>query len=262
MIATHKGLKLKALSPIFWAPRQLEMSLRLLPNSGHPSLHLRRNCRLFYDLRPTNQQPPPPMEVEIKLRLPDSSSHHKLSHLLSSHHIKTHNQHNFFFDGPNAELSSNHAALRIRLYDEDSHCVLSLKAKPIISDGISRIEEEEEALEPSIGRACVEEPNRMLLMEESKILERVKEEYGVDGFVCLGGFKNERRVYEWKGLKLELDETIFEFGRNYEMECESEDAERDRDLLEGFMKENGIRYSYSQSSKFAIFRSGKLPPFS
>ncbi|XP_038900512.1 triphosphate tunnel metalloenzyme 3-like [Benincasa hispida] len=245
------------------------MSLQWIPNSGH-SFHLRRNRSPFLlfpslSLRPTklfsNPNQPPPVEVEIKLRLPDSSSHHKLSHLLSSHHIKTHNQHNIFFDGANAELSSNLAVLRIRFYDDDSHCVLSLKAKPTISDGISRIEEEEETLEPSIGRACVEEPNRMLVMESSKIVERVREEYGIDGFVCLGGFRNVRRVYEWRGLKLELDETIFDFGRNYEMECESEEPERDRDLLEGFLKENGIRYSYSQTSKFAIFRSTKLPPF-
>lgn len=100
----------------------------------------------------------------------------------------------------------------------------------------------------------------MLLMEWSKIVEKVKDKYDINGFVCLGGFRNVRRVYEWKGLKLELDETIFDFGRNYELECESEEPEGDRDLLEGFLKENWIRYSYSHISKFAIFRSGKLPP--
>ncbi|KAG6581952.1 Triphosphate tunnel metalloenzyme 3, partial [Cucurbita argyrosperma subsp. sororia] len=262
------------------------MSLRLIPNSGH-SFHLRRPTFLRFNnhrlivFSPPKHNPSlslraessarerfsnlnePPMEVEVKLRLPDSSSHQKLSDLLSPHHIKTHNQQNIFFDGANAELSSNLAVLRIRFYDDDSHCVLSLKAKPVISGGISRIEEHEEPLEPSIGRACVEEPNRMQLMEWSKILERVKKEYGIgrEGFVCLGGFRNVRRVYEWKGLKLELDETIFDFGRNYEMECESEEPERVMDLLEEFLKENGIDYSYSKASKFAIFRSGKLPTF-
>ncbi len=29
--------------------------------------------------------------------------------------------------------------------------------------------------------------------------------------------------------------------------------------LEGFLKENGIDYKYSEMSKFAIFRAGKLP---
>lgn len=70
-----------------------------------------------------------------------------------------------------------------------------------------------------------------------------------------------RQVYEWKGLKLELDETIFDFGINYEIECESEEPERDRNLLEELLKENGIDYSYSETSKFAVFRSGKLPQF-
>ncbi|KAJ0075956.1 hypothetical protein Patl1_34621 [Pistacia atlantica] len=78
-------------------------------------------------------------------------------------------------------------------------------------------------------------------------------------FVCLGGFKNVRGVYEWKGLKLELDETIYGFGTCYEIECESLEPERDKKLIEGFLEENGIEYEYSQVSKFAVFRSGKLP---
>ncbi|CAI9782262.1 unnamed protein product [Fraxinus pennsylvanica] len=68
------------------------------------------------------------MEVEVKLRLPDSTSHQ----LLSLHHRKTHFQENVFFDGTNAELSSNLAVLRLRLYYLDSHSVLSIKAEPVL----------------------------------------------------------------------------------------------------------------------------------
>ena len=75
----------------------------------------------------------------------------------------------------------------------------------------------------------------------------------------LGGFGNLRSVYDWKGLKLEVDETSFDFGTLYEIECESSDPERAKRLLEEFLKENEINYSYSTASKFAIFRSGKLP---
>ncbi|XP_057966784.1 triphosphate tunnel metalloenzyme 3-like [Malania oleifera] len=200
------------------------------------------------------------MEVEVKLRLPDSSSHQKLSNLLSPFHTKTFFQENIFFDSANSDLSSNLAALRLRFYDLDSYCVLSLKAKPFISDGIARIQEHEEPIDPLIGRACVADPSRFASVE-SKILKRVREEYGIegDGLMCLGGFRNVRAVYQWNGLKLELDETKFDFGICYEIECESADPENAKKSLEGLLRENGIRYSYSEVSKFAVFRSGKLP---
>ncbi|CAK9184639.1 unnamed protein product [Ilex paraguariensis] len=66
-------------------------------------------------------------------------------------------------------------------------------------------------------------------------------------------------VYDWNGLKLELDETHYEFGISYEIECESSEPDRGKKLIEGFLKDNGTGYSYSEVSKFAVFRSGKLP---
>lgn len=39
--------------------------------------------------------------------------------------------------------------------------------------------------------------------------------------VCLGGFKNQREVFEWEGQTLELDETQYEWGTLYEIECET-----------------------------------------
>lgn len=91
----------------------------------------------------------------------------------------------------------------------------------------------------------------------------MREEYGVReeglGFVCLGGFRNVRGVYEWKGLKIEVDESNYDFGTCYEVECESSNPEKDKKILEKLLEENGIRFQYSEVSKFAIFRSGKLP---
>ncbi|KAK7295670.1 hypothetical protein RJT34_18581 [Clitoria ternatea] len=201
------------------------------------------------------------MEVEIKLRLPDSSTHQKLSNLLAPFHTKTLIQENIFFDGTNKELTSNLAVLRIRFYNLQQHCVLSLKAKPVICGGISRMEEHEEPFDPALARACIAEPWRLLHVDSSEILNRVRDEYGVgeNGLVCLGGFRNVRAVHEWRGLKLELDETNYDFGTSYELECESADPERHKNLLEEFLQGNGISYSYSQVSKFAVFQSRKLP---
>lgn len=201
------------------------------------------------------------MEVEVKLRLPDSASHQKLSDLLSPYHIKTFIQENIFFDGAKAQLTSNLAVLRIRFCNLDT-CVLSLKAKPIISDGIIRIEEHEEPFDAAIGRSCIADPWRLSRIESSEILRRVRDEYGMGqerDFVCLGGFRNVRGVYEWNGLKLEVDETNYDFGTSYEIECESSEPERAKKLLEEFLNQNGINYSYSQLSKFAVFQSRKLP---
>lgn len=200
------------------------------------------------------------MEIEVKLRLPDSASHQTLSSLLSPFHLKTHRQENIFFDGAANELSSKRAVLRFRFYDNDASCVVSLKGKAVIVNGVSRVEEDEEELDPSAGRACVEDPMKLSSVD-LRVLKRARDEFGVGegGFVCLGGFDNVRDVYDWKGLKLELDETKYEFGTCYEIECESTDPEKVKSLLEEFLKENKISYSYSEASKFAIFRSGNLP---
>ncbi|XP_075664222.1 triphosphate tunnel metalloenzyme 3-like isoform X2 [Castanea sativa] len=199
------------------------------------------------------------MEVEVKVRLPDSTSHQKLSTLLSPFYTKTLLQENVFFDGSDSQLSSNLAVLRLRFITTADHCVLSLKAKPVISQGISRAQELEEPMDPTLGRACIAEPWRLLSLTDSAIVERVKQEFGVSGLVCLGGFRNVRSVYDWQGLKIEVDETNFDFGTCYEVECETADPERDKKLIERFLEENGIGFEYSQVSKFAVFRSGKLP---
>ncbi|THU63711.1 hypothetical protein C4D60_Mb01t18690 [Musa balbisiana] len=206
------------------------------------------------------------MEVEVKLRLSDAGAHQRLSDALVPHHLRTHLQENLFFDGAAGELSSRFAVLRIRFYDADSRCVISLKAKARLAGGVSRVEEDEEDIDSALGRACAAEPWRLAdLAGSSRIMRRVVEEFGSEGkmgsFVCLGGFRNVRAIYGWKeGLMLELDETQYDFGTSYELECETIDPERTKELLERFLKENGIPYSYSEASKFAVFRAGKLLP--
>ncbi|KAJ7009709.1 hypothetical protein NC653_000421 [Populus alba x Populus x berolinensis] len=114
------------------------------------------------------------MEVGVKLRLPDSNSHQKLSTILSTLHIKSLIQENIFFDSKSSKLSSNLAALRLCFHNLDSYC-------------------------------------------------RVRREFGVgenEDLVCLSGFRNVRQVFDWKGLKLELGETIYDFGTSYEIECD------------------------------------------
>ncbi|KAK8695227.1 hypothetical protein V6N13_000395 [Hibiscus sabdariffa] len=163
------------------------------------------------------------MEVEVKLLLQDAAAHRQLTTILSPFHSKTLHQENLFFDTPTNTLSSQLSVLRLRFLNKDARCIVSLKSKPTLVDGVSRVEEDEEELDPRSARACVEDPTRLTKIE-SRILKRVKEEFGVGGdvgFVCLGGFENKRDVFDWNNLKLEVDETKYEFGTCYEIECES-----------------------------------------
>lgn len=197
----------------------------------------------------------------MKFRLPNAAAHATVASVLSPHHIKTHFQENIFFDGANKELTSHRAVLRLRFYNGDARCVASLKANAVIIDGVSRVEEDEEDLDPWVGRAFVNDPRRILEVEENRVLRRAREEFGVGdgGFVCLGGFKNVRNAYEWKGVKIELDETVFGFGTCYEIECELAEPEKAKKLIEDLLNQNGVPFSYSKESKFAIFRSGRIP---
>ncbi|XP_057769206.1 triphosphate tunnel metalloenzyme 3 [Salvia miltiorrhiza] len=200
------------------------------------------------------------MEVEVKLRLPNKAAHQKLLASLSPFHTTTHHQHNTFYDGTAGELSSRRAVLRLRFHEEPvlPKCFVTLKANAVLANGVSRVEEDEEELDYSIGKACSADPQK-LNDADSRVLRRVKEEFGIESYVSLGGFKNVRNVYEWKGVELEIDEVNYEFGDMYEIECESVEPDKVKGMITDFLKENGIEYSDSQMSKFAIFRAGKLP---
>ncbi|KAL9299233.1 Triphosphate tunnel metalloenzyme 3 [Arabidopsis thaliana] len=173
------------------------------------------------------------MEVEVKLRLLTAPAHLRLTTLLTPYHLKTLNQRNTFFDTPKNDLSLRRAVLRLRFLQNAAvsaaspsppRCIVSLKAKPTLANGISRVEEDEEEIE-----------------------------------YWIGGFENVRNVYEWRGVKLEVDETKYDFGNCYEIECETEEPERVKTMIEEFLTEEKIEFSNSDMTKFAVFRSGKLP---
>lgn len=78
------------------------------------------------------------MEVEVKIRLADAAAHQTVAALLAPAHQITHLQENVFFDGGAQQLSSQRMVLRLRFYNGDERCVVTLKGKAIIIDGISR----------------------------------------------------------------------------------------------------------------------------
>ncbi|GAQ78699.1 hypothetical protein KFL_000170450 [Klebsormidium nitens] len=197
------------------------------------------------------------MEVEVKLRLPSAEAHAKIAKLLEPNHEVTHLQENVFFDGANEELSANRAILRFRFFNGDDKCIITVKKKTILTDGVGRSEELEEEIEPALARACVVEPSKVLTAG-SPLLNQMVSEYKCTGFKCLGGFKNVRHVYHWNDHKIELDETQYDHGTVYELECESTEPDRLKALLEEFLSAHGIAYAYSTSTKFANFKNRTL----
>ncbi|XP_010557619.1 PREDICTED: triphosphate tunel metalloenzyme 3-like [Tarenaya hassleriana] len=210
------------------------------------------------------------MEIEVKLRLLTAAAHLRLTTILAPFHLKTLHQRNLFFDTPRNDLSTRRAVLRLRFFQngvtaasatDPPRCVVSLKAKPTLVNGISRVEEDEEEIDHGLAKECVDSPSKLSSLE-SRVLKRVREEFGLNdflGFVCLGGFDNVRSVYEWRGVKLEVDETKYEFGNCYEIECETGEPERVKTMIEDLLRENDVEFSDSNMTKFAVFRSGKLP---
>ncbi|WVZ00379.1 hypothetical protein V8G54_026448 [Vigna mungo] len=88
------------------------------------------------------------MEVEGKLRLADANAHRRVTNLLSPFHVVTHRQKNLFFDGAASELSERCAVLCLRFYGDDERCIVSLKARAVLVGSVSRVDKDEEDLDP------------------------------------------------------------------------------------------------------------------
>eukprot|EP00887_Chlorella_sp_A99_P006098 scaffold22.g6098.t1 len=159
---------------------------------------------------------------------------------------------NYFFDGAGQELSSRRVVLRVRLYDESKKAVIT-----VLKDGIGRAPEEEEEIEPAVALRCLEDPN-LLLQLDSPLLRGLASSLGVGSLVGLGGFLNVRQEYEWRGQLLELDETRYEWGTLYELECETSEPERLRGDLEAFLGQRNIPFAYSANTKLLAAAPGEL----
>jgi uncharacterized protein YjbK len=199
-----------------------------------------------------------PGEVEVKLRITDAASYAALARALVPTFRAAAEQENFFFDGARGELAARRVVLRVRLYNRGratERATLTVKGKGAIVDGVSRADEEEEALAPALAARLAADPAALLALE-SPLMARVRAEHlAAPGAAlrCLGSFVNERGDYAWRGLPLELDRTTYPWGTLHELECETAEPERARGMLEELLAEHGVAYRYSTKSKFANF---------
>lgn len=194
------------------------------------------------------------MEVEVKIRLADRVSYDKVKSLLLSPKA-IHEQENYFFDGPNNELGSTKTVLRVRWYNKDEKAIITVKGEQILKDGIAKAPEVEEPVsDPAAARSYLGEGgNPSALLSASPLVSSLNTKWQLQALRCMGGFRNLRQEYLWEGETLELDETYFEHGTLWEIECETADPEGMRAKMEKMLNDGGIKYSYSSTSKFANF---------
>ena len=197
------------------------------------------------------------MAVEIKLRLGGAEAHAQVGELVRAAFVAKYHQENYFFDGAEQELSSRRVVLRVRFYNGDERAVVTVKGKSIITEGVGRASEEEEDVDPALARKVLADP-AALLAAGIPLVDKVAAAYGVAAFDALGGFKNVRDVFTWEGHELELDETQYDWGTLYELECETEEPDALKPKLEGLLRAHGVAFKYSTTSKFANFRNKTL----
>lgn len=133
----------------------------------------------------------------------------------------------------------------------------------VMENGIGRATEEEDDIDPTLGRKALQDPQVLLSSSSSSshplITKLTKDVGGLPrGLICLGGFRNVRKEYEWEGHVLELDETKYDWGTVYELECETAEPEVMREKLEKLLTRHGVNFNYSTTTKFANFRNKTL----
>eukprot|EP00842_Homolaphlyctis_polyrhiza_P006168 jgi/Hompol1/6552/HPOL_000219-RA len=185
------------------------------------------------------------MEIELKLRLMSKADHsavlalfHKLD---SAKFLGTDYQENFFLDGPSRSFESVRRTFRlrrVRRFDaltntETPKSVVTLKGNGKINNGVGVTEELEEPLSDEILGRLVQQPTLLPeLAFHNTLLQKVQQEHPEAGALELvGSFKNQRSIFSWNDLKLEIDETQYPFGNAWEIEVETESPQKAKDLL-------------------------------
>ncbi|KAJ3000381.1 hypothetical protein HDV02_005741 [Globomyces sp. JEL0801] len=185
------------------------------------------------------------MEVELKFRIPNEATYIKLLDLFNNSNdaqfISTDQQQNYFFDNTLHELENQRTTFRLRRVFSTSESneiikksVMTMKGKHKkgkLENGIARVGETNPTSIPSFQSKYHVIPE---LLDELSNQDIRKE------------------------LKIEIDETQYTFGTAYEVEVEHHNPEKTKILLETFLRENDIPFSYSTRSKFGNMKAGSV----
>ncbi|KAK9711291.1 hypothetical protein K7432_007944 [Basidiobolus ranarum] len=208
-----------------------------------------------------------PMEVEIKIRFQSAEDLENFEACLGKPPKAIEQQENYYFDGSEHELEQQRTVFRLRKISKSTlsqstkqmAAKITLKGNAILEAGISRVQETEESFEYDVVDDIVKNPNSISqYSSKSPLLDSIIKNYPVNSYKLVGYYNTLRKLYEWEEYILAVDNTEFPFGRGYEVELESEDAEVAKEKLVSFLDNNQIKYSFSKRNKFVNMRMGEV----
>lgn len=160
------------------------------------------------------------MEIEIKIRIPNEQEFIKLKNALKDCLVSTFEQKNYFIDTVDMALEAEWTVFRLR--HENSVWKAAVKSKPKLENGISKVQEREKEISDIEAMEILRDP-QAVNQSEHVIVKEIK---GKKEYKLVGSFETTRRTYHYDELKLELDETRYDFGVAYELECEHNNPEK------------------------------------
>ena len=189
-------------------------------------------------------------EIELKFRLEGRVQYEELCRKMGDP-VDRCNQINHYFRSADGKIPGEEGVIRIRL--ERDRAVLTVKLG-VLTNGLARAQEYEE---PWSGPPEeMPPPSDVLWRSGHRGLRTLEERFGKRfPLVWLGSMVNERKLYRSvEGLGMEVDASRYPDGEeDYEIEVETEDPERDREILEALLRDLGIRFVPQTATKYQRF---------
>ncbi|KAJ3366265.1 hypothetical protein GGF32_006714 [Allomyces javanicus] len=215
------------------------------------------------------------MEVEIKLRLLTRAALDALRDSLAKAGHTLHaprQQTNRFFDTVARDLELQRTVVRLRSATTSNSdapsWILCVKGNAVLRNGVSRVEENEVALDATLAESLVADPTQFPTLADrvadttaATLIRRVVGMVPAGSkWMLAGTFTTTRTPVSWiEGLTLELDECSFP-GRAdalYEVECETADPDRIKPLLAAWLADRGIAFAESTENKYVVMRKAQ-----
>ncbi|KAJ3375303.1 hypothetical protein GGF31_004421 [Allomyces arbusculus] len=215
------------------------------------------------------------MEVEIKLRLPTRAALGALRDSLAQAGHDLHaprQQTNRFIDTVDRDLERQRTVVRLRSattgHNDAPSWILCVKGNAVLRDGVSRVEENEVALDATLAESLVADPtpfptlaDRVTNATVATLIRRVVSMVPTGSkWMLAGTFTTTRTPVSWiEGLTLELDECSFPGTADalYEVECETADPDRIKPLLAAWLTDHGISFTESTENKYVVMRKAQ-----
>ncbi|KAJ3122499.1 hypothetical protein HK098_002797 [Nowakowskiella sp. JEL0407] len=210
-----------------------------------------------------------------KLQLRSETDYFNLIANLGTHSskvLRSYNQQDFVLDGPNNELYSDGLTLMIRhetdnaeenhlgMKDQFVHIVLKqhMLSHQVTDPNLPVFEiaerYEKHILSTEMRKILVDTP--ISLNVQSNIFQEILLKYPQVSIKCIGSFKNNREVFDWGGINIEVDRCTFSFGDGFFCRFMWNDELVSRFCA--YLDSKGIVSAFNFSSKASLFYNGLM----